>query len=86
MPVLMRCGCCTEAVRVSDGKPVCPVHIGIKAGADEIETNKPNLAGRFAHCSYGQHARRESSFALPFFEYKPNAEEDLYYCGCYGWD
>ena len=27
-----------------------------------------------------------SSFDLAFFEYKPNCEQDIFYCGCHGWD
>jgi len=23
---------------------------------------------------------------LPFFEYKPDKEYDVFYCGCHGWD
>jgi hypothetical protein len=27
-----------------------------------------------------------SSPNLPFFQHRPDQEEDLYYCGCFGWD
>lgn len=29
---------------------------------------------------------RPSSIDLPFFEWKPDEEFDLFYCGCHGWD
>jgi hypothetical protein len=28
----------------------------------------------------------DSSYSLPFFEYKPNSKEDSFYCGCMSWD
>ena len=27
-----------------------------------------------------------SSFDLAFFSYKPDKEQDSFYCGCFGWD
>lgn len=44
------------------------------------------MTKRMAHCQYGCGNKKESSTALPFFESRPDDEEDRYYCGCYGWD
>lgn len=46
----------------------------------------PDLAGRRSRCVYGDHDNRASSWALPFFEYRPGQPVDAHYCGCYGWD
>jgi hypothetical protein len=53
--------------------------------------------GRRGRCDYPKEVRTEDDICrcetnsdsekLPFFEYKPNEEFDLYYCGCaFGWD
>ena len=52
-------------------------------------------APRMARCSYyGHDAKYEqpcqsetlSDRGLPFFEARPEADHDRYYCGCWGWD
>jgi hypothetical protein len=82
---LMKCGHSANSTDTK-GNPVCVICIGIVAGADEIVKEPPSLEGRFARCSYGDHAKVPSSYDLAFFEYRPEREEDTYYCGCYGWD
>jgi hypothetical protein len=124
---LMKCGHTAQGTIAQTGDPVCAICLGIHPGATEV-AEKPSLEDRFAHCVYGKHARVESDWKLPFFEYrgpgsphgqdtcsschyaravherkartnephlrsvcnefKPieSAEEDLYYCGCFGWD
>lgn len=81
---LMKCGHTAAAVDTS-GNPVCPMCLGILPGADEVETNVPNLDGREAHCGSCGTAT-PSRLNLPFFEYHPNHDRDSYYCGCRGWD
>ena len=80
---MMRCGHAANAVK--DGLPVCVICYGIVAGADEIDTNPPDLTGRVARCtSCGRTA--PSSTALAFFEHRPTSDLDSFYDGCRGWD
>ena len=81
---MMQCGCAANA---TDGKgnPCCAVHVGLHPGADKVMETEPNLEGRTAKCTYCKNTR-PSSTALAFFEFKPTAAFDVYYCGCYGWD
>lgn len=86
---LLVCGHSVNAT-TADGKPACVICncTAIAAG--------PDLVGRLAFCSYKEGrggtippAHRTgvpSSTDLAFFEHRPNAEHDLYYCGCWGWD
>jgi len=94
---MMGCGHASNAV--SAGEPVCVICVGIVPGAREVVAG-PDLTGREAHCSYhtpgrygrgaverdGRHAWTPSRDSLAFFEYRPDAATDLYYCGCFGWD
>ena len=80
---LMACGHIATA-RDEIGDPVCPICMCWDV-AKEVEGNE-GLEGRVATCCYGPHGAVPSSWELPFFEYKPNATCDKYYCGCYGWD
>lgn len=41
--------------------------------------------GRTMVCSYGGNERPSDPKAA-FFEARPLAKHDVYYCGCYGWD
>ena len=81
---LMRCGHSANATN-EDGAPVCVICIGLTPDASEMAPT-PNLVGRTARCSYGDHARKPSSTDLAFFEYLPDQPDDRYYCGCHGWD
>lgn len=78
----MKCG--HVAVATLNGRPACPMCIGIKAGATEVEDKLPNLAGRQAMCACRRLA--PSNYGLPFFEYRPDQAFDGYYCGHDGWD
>lgn len=80
---LMKCGHTAQGVD-EKGRPVCAICAGIKEGWNEIEVNKPSLAGRTARCLCGREV--PSSYNLPFFEYQENKGQDRYYCGCRGWD
>ena len=83
---LMKCGCVALG-RTAEGKPVCPVHIGILPGAEETMPI-PSLEGRFAFCTCCG-TKRPSDASLPFFEFGRTVrsmEEDGFYCGCRGWD
>lgn len=84
MKYLMKCGHVANAV-TEDGKPVCVLCIGIDPKAQEIDKEIPDLTGRKAKCSICGKAK-ESSFDLPFFDYRKDRETDEYYCGCFGWD
>lgn len=83
--ILMKCGHIAIAVD-ENGKPVCPICVGITPDAKIIANkNEISLKGRKAKCwECGYEC--PSSFNLPMFEYKPNAKEDEFYCGCHGWD
>ena len=82
--VLMKCGCKAQGVD-EKGNPVCVTHIGLDNGA-RVVAKAPNLKGRFASCIYGNHGKVPSSLSLPFFQYRSKIKEDVYYCGCFGWD
>ena len=84
MHMLMKCGHSAQGVDEA-GRPACVICAGIDAGATEIAEEVPNLDGRQACCSDCGNTR-ESEFGLAFFEYRPKAQHDKYYCGCYGWD
>lgn len=94
--VLMKCGCRAQGYtgKAGDRKPICIIH-----DCTEVADEQPDLTGRKARCSYygcgvkygnrkdGKcHSEVDSSIGLPFFEYRPDAEYDKYYCGCWGWD
>lgn len=86
MPLMM-CGHSSNgAIRQSDGKPICVACIGIVAGADVPVETLPDLTGRIASCSYGNHRDVPSSVNLAFFAHQPDQPTDRYYCGCRGWD
>lgn len=75
---VMACGCAAQGT--VGGTPGCVVH-----GCTEPMADQPDLTGREMRCSYGGNAR-PSDRKAPFFQYRADAEHDLYYCGCYGWD
>lgn len=86
---LMKCGHTSSGTYTDkEGvkRVVCISCVGIREGAEEIETELPNLEGRIAKCCYGCGSSAESKIRLPFFEHLPDNETDRYYCGCYGWD
>jgi hypothetical protein len=76
----------------SNNKPCCVICAGITKNAfiikKEIDENKnptAGLEGRKAKCVYCG-SIVDSSWNLPFFEYKPNDKYDSFYDGCYGWE
>lgn len=81
--IMMRCGHAANATH--NGKPVCAICFGITPDAEIIADTAPDLTGRKARCTYCGH-ETDSRENLPFFEYRPNAEYDSFYCGCGGWD
>mgnify|MGYP001605975611 CR=1 FL=1 len=89
---LMKCGHAAQGI--NHGQPVCIVCYGIFQGADEVDHNPPSLGGRMARCTYypngGKYGKCESpqpsSTKLALFSYRPEAEFDDYFCGCWGWD
>jgi len=76
----MSCGHTAQAV-TADNQPACAI-----CGCLDVEQSAPDLTGRVAHCTYGNHKPKASSFALAFFKHQPEREHDSYYCGCFGWD
>lgn len=86
MTRMMKCGHTSNAVN-GRGDPVCIICLGIVSGADEVDENPPDFAGRVASCSYCRREQPSSNFRkLAFFEYRPSYKTDSYYCGCRGWD
>jgi hypothetical protein len=87
MKYLMACGHVSNAVD-ENGDPVCVICIGRHSGAKvpvkECD-GRIGLDNRQAICVYCGKAV-DSSWELPFFEYKPEKEYDSYYSGCMGWD
>lgn len=89
---LMQCGHAANATQkllpLGDGIPeeipVCAICIGLKEGATQVAEKALDLTNRLARCSCGR--TRPSSLGLAFFEYKPELSNDVYYCGCNGWD
>lgn len=81
---MMKCGHAANGT-THDGKPYCIICAGLTPDAYIIADNVPDLTGRKARCSQCGCivASKES---LPFFEYRPNAEYDIFYCGCGGWN
>lgn len=87
MTTMMKCGCAANGTN-SKGEPVCVVHAALTPDA-EVPVLAPDLEGRHARCGYygGKcKSERPSSLALAFFQHRPAAPFDLYYCGCYGWE
>lgn len=89
---LMQCGHAANASQkllpLGDGIPeeipVCAICLGINEGATQVAERAVDLSNRVAKCSCGR--TRPSSLGLAFFEYKPELSNDVYYCGCRGWD
>lgn len=82
---IMQCGCVASATD-GEGKPVCPVHFGLHPAATLPMDPQPVIAsGRVAKCALcGKD--QPSGVMLAFFEYRPDQPNDIYYCGCRGWD
>lgn len=87
---LMKCGHVSNAQLVKENGeriPSCVI-----CACSEIEKKcegKEGLEGRKAICSqhkYTVNKPVDSHWGLPFFEYRPDKDYDLYYCGCWGWD
>jgi hypothetical protein len=88
---LMKCGHIAQG-ETSDGKPCCVIDAGLTQDAfivkkiiDEHKNPRAGLEGRKAKCNECG-SIVDSSWDLPFFEYKPNSEYDSFYDGCYGWE
>jgi hypothetical protein len=81
---MMKCGHASQA-KTGDGRDICVICYIISPGADEVDTNAPDLTGRIAKCSdCGQ--TTESSDNLPYFKYEGGEGPDSYYSGCRGWN
>lgn len=85
---ILNCGH-SENSSTNTGEPSCAICFGIHdTSVAEIQ---PSLDGRTAKCAYNNphgkcKSEKPSDTNLAFFEYQPNKEFDMYYCGCYGWD
>lgn len=81
---MMKCGHTAQGEDSKTGKPCCVICCGISEGWD-IPASEPDLTGRVAKCtSCGQ--ERPSSTQMPFFEYRPDKDYDIFYNGCRGWE
>lgn len=80
---LMKCGHTANAVDEKGNQ--CCVICTPNPDAHEIETDLPDLSDRKSQCS-DCNSIVDSSFNLPFFEYRPNRKYDNHYDGCYGWN
>ena len=83
---LMKCGHVANSYLCTDDgeyKPACAICTCTEVEKDVEDSY--GLEGRTAKCCYCNKPT-ESSWKLPFFEYKPDKPNDRYYCGCYGWD
>ena len=80
----MKCGHAANA-KDKRGNPVCVICTGIVKGWDQIDDKPPSLEGRVAKCGSCKNTK-PSSTELAFFEYTPSKPQDMYYCGCGGWD
>ena len=80
--VYLKCGHSAHAVKKTpEGNvPWCVI-----CDCGEVVVS-PTLEGRTAHCFYRCGNTKPSRLSLAFFEYKPDKDEDEYYCGCFGWD
>lgn len=57
--------------------------------AEMLRKNPGVLNKRLAHCIYHADQKEPSIIAYEkeaFFEYRPNHQTDIYYCGCRGWN
>ena len=84
MKPMMKCGHAANAVD-KDGNPCCAICAGYTPDAFIVEDKEIDLTGRKARCADCGRVT-DSRLDLPFFEYRPNAKYDGYYCGCKGWD
>ncbi len=79
---MMMCGHAANSTHA--GKPCCvlcfPHHKSL-----EINPQPPELKDRKAVCLSCQRGV-PSSTGLAFFEHRPQGPNDVYYCGCKGWD
>lgn len=87
MKYLMKCGHVADA-HDKQGNPVCAICVGVTPDAKTVDREcggTAGLEGRTAKCLYcGKTV--PSKWELAFFQHKPNAPHDAYYCGCMGWD
>ena len=99
--VMMKCGHQAQGVD-RDGKPVCVICAGVVPGAYEIAEKPDLVGRKARCAYYGKMPRRnecsvctwdkpcqcerDSVLGLAFFEYVPDEEFDVFYCGCHSWD
>lgn len=86
MKFVMKCGHTSNAKNES-GEIIC----GICDCKEVLSICQDDiLKGRRAVCCQHKDGKPNtpipSRWDLPFFRYRPDAEYDNYYCGCYGWD
>lgn len=62
----------------------CVICAGVRKGYNIVK-EKPDITGRKSLCS-SCGKTTDSKWGLPFFEYRPNDEQDRHYDGCHGWD
>ena len=79
---MMKCGHTANSYKIVKDKkiPGCVI-----CNCFEVAESKPSLEGRTACCTECNNTV-PSSWDLPFFRYREDAQFDSYYCGCHGWD
>jgi len=90
--ILMQCGHTAQGTVSVKGGPSVPCCVTCHGINDELTRKSitpmeqlPDLTGRKARCPDCKRTT-DSSLDLAFFEYRPDYDTDMYYCGCRGWD
>lgn len=78
-PVLLTCGHAANSTDYAN-RPACAICGVVKPAAQT-----PDLVGRLAMCQYGDTVKNSDAL-LAFFRYRPDRDNDEFYCGCYGWN
>lgn len=78
-PVLLTCGHAANSTDYAN-RPACAI-----CGVVKLASAVPDLAGRLAMCVYADNVK-PSAFYLAFFRYRPDRDNDEFYCGCFGWE
>jgi hypothetical protein len=81
--VLMKCGHTGHGTTMN-GDPCCVI-CWPDVESRTIDFDAPDLTGRKSRCSSCGKVT-DSSYELPFFEYRPDKEFDSHYNGCRGWE
>lgn len=84
--MLMKCGHRAQGALEKTGKPVCVICYPLNPNAIIEEDKMPPLEDRVSKCTCGNTRPSIEWERLAYFEFLPNRDHDIYYCGCCGWD